>query len=250
MHALRKPPVLAGIVVAIVAIAAAVWFFFIRDTSPEAFDVGTAAGAVTTTTGAEGDDGGETDAVAFDGDPTGTWEVDQAFVGGDGEVSEAGYRVDEELSTIGDKTVVGRTSEVTGTIELDGATLTAAEFVVDMASVATDSGSRDGRYRGALEVDEFPTSTFTLTEPVDLGSVPEPGETITVDVPGEMTIHGVTNPVTLTLDAVIVDSTLVVVGSTPVVFEDYGVEKPTAAIVVSLDDEGLIEFQLFFTKVA
>ena len=46
----------------------------------------------------------------------------------------------------------------------------------------------------------------------------------------------------------LVDGTLVVVGSAPVVFDDYGVEKPTAAIVVSLEDEGTIEFQLFFAK--
>ena len=63
-----------------------------------------------------------------------------------------------------------------------------------------------------------------------------------------MTIKGVTNTVDIALDARLVDGTLVVVGSAPVVFDDYGVEKPTAAIVVSLEDEGTIEFQLFFAK--
>ena len=41
---------------------------------------------------------------------------------------------------------------------------------------------------------------------------------------------------------------VVVTGSAPVVFADYDVETPSAPIVLSLDDHGVIEFQLFLTR--
>jgi hypothetical protein len=40
----------------------------------------------------------------------------------------------------------------------------------------------------------------------------------------------------------------VVVGSTDLVFSEYGVETPTAPIVVSVEDQGILEMQLLFTK--
>lgn len=39
-----------------------------------------------------------------------------------------------------------------------------------------------------------------------------------------------------------------IVGSADVTFPDYGVETPTAAIVVSLEDHGVVEFQLYLTQ--
>ena len=62
------------------------------------------------------------------------------------------------------------------------------------------------------------------------------------------TIHGVTLPVTFPLQAQRVGDTIVVVGQLDVVFADYGVELPTAPIVLSLADNGIVELQLFFTR--
>ena len=65
---------------------------------------------------------------------------------------------------------------------------------------------------------------------------------------GELPIHGVTQTVTIPLQAQRVDDTIVVVGSLDTVFADYGVEVPTAPVVVSADDHGPLELQLFFTR--
>jgi hypothetical protein len=46
-------------------------------------------------------------------------------------------------------------------------------------------------------------------------------------------------------DGVAVDDNIVV-GSLDIVFADYGVSVPTAPIVVSAQDHGVVEFQLFF----
>ena len=40
---------------------------------------------------------------------------------------------------------------------------------------------------------------------------------------------------------------VVVVGSWPIAFGDFGVSMPSAPIVVSVEDNGLLEWQIFFT---
>jgi hypothetical protein len=54
--------------------------------------------------------------------------------------------------------------------------------------------------------------------------------------------------VTIPLQARLVDTTIVVVGSTDVVFSDFGVEVPSAPVVLSAEDEGILELQLLFTR--
>jgi hypothetical protein len=45
----------------------------------------------------------------------------------------------------------------------------------------------------------------------------------------------------------LVNGTVVVVGSIDIVFSDYGVEVPRGAVVLSVDDHGIMEFQLLLT---
>src|SRR4029453_17277165 len=66
--------------------------------------------------------------------------IDPAELSGSWAVTDgsfAGYRVDEVLNGT-DVTVVGRTEEVTGSLTVEGLTLTEAELTVDVASIATD----------------------------------------------------------------------------------------------------------------
>lgn len=230
------PAVLLAIVV---ALGIAVWFLFLRDDSPDAFDISDATSGITTTSG--------DDAPADDGTIDGDWSVDPD-AGSEAGGTSAGFRVNEELSSLGAITAVGRTEGVNGGLTIAGTTVSNVEITVDLASLQTDDGNRDNRMRSALATDEFPTATFVTTSPIELGAIPAEGETISVTAVGDLTIKGVTKSVEIALDAQLVNGTLVVVGSTPVVFADYGVETPRAAIVVSIEDEGTIEFQLFFTK--
>lgn len=241
----RKRTLIAVAIVVLVALAGGIWYVFIRDDSPAAFDIDSAAEGAS-----DVGDTGEDSATAgndFDGNVEGTWIVDPSLGAASGG-SSAGFRVDEELATIGATTAVGRTEGVTGSLVIEGTAVTAGEFVVDMASLQTDDSRRDNRMRSALATDQFPTATFVLLEPIELGSIPEEGETITVTAVGEMTIKGTANSAEIELDARLVDGTLVVVGSAPVVFADYGVDPPSAPIVVSVADNGTIEFQLFLAE--
>ena len=168
---------------------------------------------------------------------------------GDAAASFAGYRVVEVLAGgVDESTVVGRTAEVTGAIELRGTALVAATVEVEMATLRTDESHRDSHAREALNTEEFPLALFTLVEPVELPFGILGGESFSGSVLGDLTIRGVTNPVVFDLEAQLAGDTIVVVGSAPVIFSDYGVTAPTSVAVISVEDHGIMEFQLFFTK--
>jgi polyisoprenoid-binding protein YceI len=168
-------------------------------------------------------------------DLSGAWSV--------GSGSYAGYRVDEVLNGT-DVTVVGRTEQVSGTLQVDGLSLTAAEITVDVASIETDSGNRDDYFRDtAVRVDEHPTATFVLTDAVTADESPVVGEVQTIQATGELTLAGVTQTVTVELQAVLNGDTGEVAGSIPVTFADFGVEAPNLGFV-SVEPDGFIEFSL------
>ena len=143
---------------------------------------------------------------------------------------------------------MGRTSEVAGAIVFDGTTLTETVIEADLTGIVTNESRRDRRVQSALDTDTFPIATFELTEPIDIGAVPEPGEAVLVTAVGEMTIHGITNPLQMPLEAQLVDDLIVVVGSTEIVFADYDVQVPSAPVVLSVEDRGTLEVQLFLTR--
>ncbi|MBC8364942.1 MAG: YceI family protein [Actinobacteria bacterium] len=181
---------------------------------------------------------------------SGTWTVDTTIGSfSDFTSSYVGFRVDEELGQgIGSTTAVGRTPVVSGTFELDGATLVAAAIVADLSKIRTDRSGRDNKARQALDTGNHPEATFTLVGPVDLGDLPVDGAEIAVAAPGTLTIRGVTNDVEIDLAATLVGEIVTVVGTFDIVFSDYGIEAPSAPIVVSVEDHGVVEIQLFLTR--
>ena len=214
-------------------------------------DTGTATTSTDDTDTAETTSAGQTaDSL---GGLAGVWAVQLAEGAVDLQVepavSFAGFRVNEVLGGgIGDFTAVGRTADVAGSIELTDTALVAATVEVTMSTLRTDNGSRDGQVRRALNTNEFPVATFTLTEPLELPADMAEGEALSGSAHGDLTIKGVTNRATFDLQAQLVGDTIVVVGSSEVVFSNYEVTAPTAPIVVSVEDHGIMEFQLILTR--
>ncbi|MFD2340351.1 YceI family protein [Clavibacter tessellarius] len=169
--------------------------------------------------------------------------LDTSNLSGDWKIgtgSTAGYRVAEVLNGT-DVTVVGKTEDVSGTITVDGSTLKDATVKVDVGTIATDQAPRDDYFRGtAMEVSKYPDATFKLTQPVD-AAVPASGQVATVQATGELTMHGVTQSVTVPLQAALSGDGVQVSGSIPVTFSDYGVEAPSLGFV-SVQDKGTVEF--------
>lgn len=162
--------------------------------------------------------------------------------------SVVGYRVNEVLGGL-DATVTGRSTQVEGTAEFTSEKLTTAEVTVDMTSFHTDNSNRDSAFQGIWSTDKFPTATFTLTEPVDLGSAADiaSGKPIAYKAKGTMNIHGTDVPVEVDLSAQFSKGHIDVVGSIPITFEDYGVSAPDLTFVV-VEDTGTMEFSLVLTN--
>jgi polyisoprenoid-binding protein YceI len=180
----------------------------------------------------------------------GAWTVDRSIgLFADFTNSFVGYRVQEELAGIGGQTAVGRTPDITGSLTLAGTQITAVDVTADLSTLQSDDDRRDGQlHRQALETDQFPQASFTVTSPIELGSVPADGQEITAEAVGDLTLHGVTRTVTIPLKATLNGSTVTVTGSIDIVFADYDMQKPQSFIVLSVDDHGTMEFQLHFTR--
>jgi polyisoprenoid-binding protein YceI len=167
-------------------------------------------------------------------------QIDGKWVVSNG--SQAGYRVQEVLAGQ-NNTAVGRTSSVTGNMQITGTTVSAASFVVDLRTVASDQSQRDAQFNGRImNTAQFPTATFTLTKPIALGQVPRVNQTIDVKAVGTLTMHGVTKPVTVTMQARDTGSTIEATGQIPVTFSDWNIANPSFGSFVKTEDNGLVEF--------
>jgi polyisoprenoid-binding protein YceI len=194
------------------------------DAAPVAGD----ASAQTTSPAASG-------AAAVDG----VWNVTQD--------STLRYRVTESINGF-DTEGVGETNRITGTLTLAGSAATAADFTVDMTTFTSNESRRDNQFNGRImSVTEFPTSRFVLTSPIEFGAVPSAGETLTATATGELTLRGVTNPVTFDVTATLENDKVGVLGNIPVLFADYGIPNPSFGTITT-EDNGLLEFILVFER--
>ena len=176
-------------------------------------------------------------------DLAGTWTIS------DRGASFVGYRIGEELANIGTATAVGRTSDIVATLEFDGVMITAVTIEADLRTLKSDEGFRDSalRTRG-IESDTYPFATFVLLEPIPIDALPVGDEIINVTVNGTLDLHGVTNPVSIALQGQYVDGLVVVAGSTEIVLTDYDIEAPTGFRVLSIEEAGIMEFELVFER--
>ncbi len=182
---------------------------------------------------------------AAPGVPAGQWSV--------GPDSVAGYRVREKLVKLpAPNDAVGRTSAVTGRFDLspDPGGLRVArgmQIVVDVSTLKSDDDRRDTHIHSiALESDTFPTATFVSTEDLVLpAATAATGGRADIVVKGDLTLHGVTSPVSIPLQAQRSDIRIEVVGSFTFGWGQFAMEQPQLSYV-SVNDDPTFEFHLFF----
>ena len=172
-------------------------------------------------------------ATATPATDTASWVVAQ------GEETFVGYRVREEFASIGVADAVGRTGEVGGGVNVEGDRIAGAVLEADMSTLRSDESRRDDalRTRG-IETDRFPDAQFQLLEPVDLTRRNQ-------RVRGELTLHGETQPIAVKVSAQrLGGDTIELAGEAPIAFADFQIEPPSVAGVVTVEDEGTLEFKL------
>jgi polyisoprenoid-binding protein YceI len=238
--------VLGAVVGIAIAIPAGTWVYIhvIQDDPPPPLTLDTAAsGQVTTTTGVVSSPTTLAGPTATPSAPPAagaeTWRPTPASI--------LGYRVKEVLFGQSND-AVGRTSGITGSMTINGASVSAVELNVDMKSVKSDNGQRDGQFQGRImNTTAFPTATFKLTQPLTLSAVPTDNAIVDAKATGTLTMHGVTKPVTFDLKAQRDGADIKVNGSIPIVFADYNIANPSAGPATT-EDHGVIEFLVVFAK--
>ncbi|MCX7619610.1 MAG: YceI family protein [Acidimicrobiales bacterium] len=222
---------LAAVLALIVGGGGAFWYFVLREDSPPPASLSSTG---TTVLGAEG---------TVPATPEGAWTA----IAGDKD-SFVGYRIEELFA--GDtvkKTAVGRTTSYKGTLVIEGNTVVSAEVVADLTQLKSDQTMRDRTIKGrGLQTDQFPEATFKLTEPITLPAV-SLNEKITVVAKGELTLHGVTKPIEVPIEARWAGAAIEVAGRAPIVLADFGIE-PIRIATVTVDDQGEMDFALKFSK--
>ena len=81
----------------------------------------------------------------------------------------------------------------------------------------------------------------------DLGVTATEGATLDTTISGELTMHGVTNPVSFEIAAKIEGNRLGVIGTIPITFVDYDIVDPSIT-GITVKPEGVIEFVLVFSR--
>src|ERR1022692_4224099 len=154
-----------------------------------------------------------------------------------------GFRVHETALGISNDTV-GRTHAVTGTIAVSGPNVTAAAFRIGLTAI-TVGGKTQPQFATSLGTRQYPVATFTLTQPVTLGSAFASGATITATATGQLTMRGISHLVTVTISGRRNGSALQVAGSIPIAFSDWGITGPKGyGFFGSLANHGVAEFLL------
>jgi polyisoprenoid-binding protein YceI len=163
--------------------------------------------------------------------------------------SQAGYRAKEIL--FGQSvTAVGRTNAVTGDMTIQGTTVSTASFTVDMTKVKSDRNQRDDQFQGRImNTSQFPTATFVLSSPINVGTLPADKAETTIPAKGKLTLKGRTNDVSFELKARRNGANIEVNGTIPVKFADYGIDNPSGG-PAQVGDNGEVEVLLVFAKAA
>ena len=159
----------------------------------------------------------------------------------DSSASTASYHAQEQL--VGrnlPSEAVGTTPGVSGSIVLgtDGSIQSdQSQISVDLSQLTSDESRRDNFIKGnTLQTNRYPTATF----------VPHSAEGLPIPLPtsgqaafqlsGDLTVHGVTRPVTWQVSAQFGDASLSGDATTNVNISDFGMTPPKAGPVLSIQD--------------
>ena len=159
-----------------------------------------------------------------------------------GEGTIARYRVEEELANTGFFVAVGETQDVAGSIVFDadgGVLAEESRIAVQAATLRTDSGRRDGYVRNrTLETDTYPEVVFVPTSIDGLpGSIADASGPVEFTITGDLTVKDQTREVTWDATAEFAgDGTASGLAGVEFTFDDFGMNKPSVAIVLSVDD--------------
>ena len=241
-------PVLALVAILVLGGAAAgyVYFFSGLRSSPAALSFASPSPAASATSSTSASPTPAATATGF----AGSWQVASGSI--------AGYRVKEQfVGQTSTHEAVARTNAVTGQIAITQAggayQLAGGTITVDLSGLASIDSvagynvvNRDRIVQQALQTGQFPTATLLLS-PVAIPSAAAGGQTVSLQVTGSLTIHGVTKPVTATVQLRVAGGVPQVVASVQTNMTDFGVSPPSIGFT-TVQPAVTIEAQIAFSR--
>jgi polyisoprenoid-binding protein YceI len=141
---------------------------------------------------------------------------------------------------------VGTTSEVNGEIFVDRANpqnSSLGPIAVDISQFTSDSQRRDNAIRERfLESTQFPIAIFNPTEIQGLPGSYQEGEPISFQVTGDLTVRGVSRPVTFDVTLVGEGNTMTGEATSMILMSDFGVGPISIAGILNTEDEVNVKF--------
>jgi polyisoprenoid-binding protein YceI len=134
---------------------------------------------------------------------------------------------------------VGTTRAITGDVQLESDGVVRGQILnisVDLRTLVSDDVRRDNFIRqNTLQTDRFPLAVFRSA---DVGGLPtsHPGEEVTFQLPGVMSLHGQDRPMAWDARARLEGDALFGSATTRIKLSDFGIEPPRLAIL-SVEDE-------------
>lgn len=180
---------------------------------------------------------------------------------GEAEDSAVLYRIDKAESSVSFEIdeilngnpfrVVGVTTEVAGEVLIDFDDPTASQLgtiVINVRTLATDSGFRDRAIRGPILGSSRDENEFATFEPLDIEGLPDlvtMGDQVPLQVTGTFSLSGVSRPVTFDTAVTVVSGERVeVTGTATVLRSDFGLNIPDVPSVSGVADEILLVIDL------
>lgn len=163
------------------------------------------------------------------------------------EESEVRFRIDETL--IGEpKMVIGTTNQVAGDLLVNFENPEESRMGlirVNVRTLTTDNSFRNRALRGQiLEADkaEYEFAEFVPTELIGLPEEITIGEAVTFQIAGQLTAHGVSQPVVFDASVTVFsDSRLEGTARTNVFYRDFNITIPEAPGVANISDDLQLE---------
>ncbi len=160
--------------------------------------------------------------------------------------SEVRFKIDELLRNI-PTTAVGVSNQIAGEIAIDfdnPANSQVGQITINARTLETDNRNRNRMIQNEiLDTADFEFITFTPTSITGLPPVITHGESVTLQITGDLTIRSITVPVTFDVTAS-VDTNGQLAGSAiaTVLRSDYDLVIPSVPSVADVSDEVIIEF--------
>lgn len=174
------------------------------------------------------------------------------------EESKVTYTVEEEFfsgaverfgQVLGLTDTVGETQSLSGflTIDLDASPpqLVDGRLHVDLRTLTSDVSRRDSTIRDRfLESNRFPDAIFVPRAIENFPGSYTPGESVTFDLVGDMTIREITNEESFAVTATLDGERLTGTAVTDIFMVDYGFDPPAFANMFTVSDPATITVDL------